>query len=162
MLVGATLAIFLARDSRYPRQKMTDKQAAEPGAAPLLPTLESPFSLTAAFKFGVIFLVIDIAGTLAQRAIGETGFYVISAVGGLLSSASAVASAANLTVTGTIPSRTAANGAIIASAMSALINLPLVARLAKDRVLTLKTAGVLAIIVLLAVIGCIIQAWNPL
>jgi uncharacterized membrane protein (DUF4010 family) len=124
----------------------------------VLPTLQSPFSLTAAFKFGVIFLALDIAGTLAQRVLGETGFYAVSAVGGLVSSASAVASAANLASSATIAPQIAGNGAVIASAMSALVNLPLVARLAKDNVLTLKTAGVLGMIVLLGVLGCVIQA----
>jgi hypothetical protein len=106
-----------------------------PQGAPL-PTLESPFSLTAAFKFGVIFLALRIAGTLAQRALGEAGFYAMSAVGGVVSSASAVASAANLAAAGTLPPQVAGIGAIIASATSALINLPLVARLAQDRALT--------------------------
>jgi uncharacterized membrane protein (DUF4010 family) len=158
MLAGATVAVFWQRTNTRESKDTMDKQASESNSAPLLPSLESPFSLTAAFKFGVIFLVIDIAGTLAQHALGETGFYLVSAVGGLISSASAVASAGTLAAAGTIPPQVAGNGAIIASAMSAVVNLPLVARLAKDRVLTLKTAGVLGIIILLAVLGCIIQA----
>ena len=119
--------------------------------------LESPFSLTAAFKFGVIFLALRSAGTLAQLALGEAGFYAVSAVGGVVSSASAVASAANLAAAGTLPSQVAANGAIIASAMSVIVNLPLVARVAKDRGLTLRTARVLGAIVLLGALGCIVQ-----
>ncbi len=39
--------------------------------APTLPTLESPFSLTAAFKFGFIFLALRIAGTLAERGLAR-------------------------------------------------------------------------------------------
>ncbi|MGN6732608.1 MAG: DUF4010 domain-containing protein [Candidatus Binatia bacterium] len=103
----------------------------------------------------------DVADTLAQRALGETGFYVVSAIGGVVSSESAVASAANLSAAGTLPPYVAGNGAIIASAMSAIVNLPLVARLAKDRRLTLKTAGALGTIFLLGVLGCIIQALYP-
>jgi uncharacterized membrane protein (DUF4010 family) len=55
--------------------------------------LEQPFSLKAALKFGVIFLVLSVAGVLAQRSLGVFGFYAVSIAGGLLSSASAVAAA---------------------------------------------------------------------
>jgi uncharacterized membrane protein (DUF4010 family) len=154
MLIGAIIATLLMRARRGTSQ---DNPIGEtPQGAPL-PTLESPFSLTAAFKFGVIFLALRIAGTLAQRALGQAGFYAVSAVGGVVSSASAVASAANLAAAGTLPPQVAGNGAIIASAMSALINLPLVAHLAQDRALTLRIAWVLGGIVLLGAVGCIIQ-----
>ncbi len=150
MLIGAIMATWLMRASSGDRIGETQQGA-------LLPTLQSPFSLTAAFKFGVIFLALRIAGTLAQRALGEAGFYAVSAVGGFVSSASAVASAANLAAAGTLAPQVAGIGATIASAMSALINLPLVARLAQDRVLTLRIARVLCGIVLLGAVGCIIQ-----
>jgi uncharacterized membrane protein (DUF4010 family) len=158
MIAGAAVAVLWRRGNPYNGKEMTDNPSRESrGGAPLLPTLESPFSLTAAFKFGVIFLALRIAGTLAQRALGEAGFYAVSAVGGLISSASAVASAANLAAAGTLPAQVAGNGAIIASAMSVTINLPLVARVAKDRGLTLRTARVLGGIVLLGAFGCVLQ-----
>jgi uncharacterized membrane protein (DUF4010 family) len=47
--------------------------------------LEQPFSLKAALKFGVIFLVLSVAGILAQRSLGVFGFYAVSIAGGLLS-----------------------------------------------------------------------------
>ena len=125
--------------------------------APTLPTLESPFSLTAAFKFGFIFLALRMAGTLAERGLGEAGFYAVSVVGGVVSSASAVASAANLAAAGTLMPHVAGIGAIIASAMSAIINLPLVARLGQDRALTLRIAWALGVIVVLGVFGCIFE-----
>jgi len=160
MIAGASIAIFWRRTDTHESESGRDEPPRiESSETTLLPTLQSPFSLTAAFKFGIIFLALDVAGTLAQRALGETGFYVVSAVGGLVSSASAVASAANLSSAGTLPPYVAGNGAVIASAMSAIVNLPLVARLAKDRRLTLKTAGALGTIFLLAVLGCIIQAF---
>jgi len=160
MIAGASIAIFWRRTDTHESESSRDEPPRiESSETTLLPTLQSPFSLTAAFKFGIIFLALDVAGTLAQRALGETGFYLVSAVGGLVSSASAVASAANLSSAGTLPPYVAGNGAVIASAMSAIVNLPLVARLAKDRRLTLKTAGALGTIFLLAVLGCIIQAF---
>jgi len=159
MIAGASIAITWRRTDTHDSESSRDDPSIESSETTLLPTLQSPFSLTAAFKFGIIFLALDVAGTLAQRALGETGFYLVSAVGGLVSSASAVASAANLSSAGTLPPYVAGNGAVIASAMSAIVNLPLVARLAKDRRLTLKTAGALGTIFLLAVLGCIIQAF---
>jgi hypothetical protein len=53
-------------------------------------------------------------------------------IGRFVSSASAVASAANLAASGAVSIQVAATGAVFASAMSAIVNLPLVARLAKD------------------------------
>ena len=157
MIAGAAVAVLWRRGNPHNGKGMTDSPSGESRGAPLLPTLESPFSLTAAFKFGVIFLALRIAGTLAQRALGEAGFYAVSAVGGVISSASAVASAANLGAAGTLPAQVAGNGAIIASAMSVIVNLPLVARVAKDRGLTLRTARVLGGIVLLGAFGCVLQ-----
>lgn len=157
MIAGAAVAVLWRRGNPYNGKDRTDNQSGEPRGAPLLPTLESPFSLTAALKFGVIFLALRITGTLAQRAIGEAGFYAVSAVGGVISSASAVASAANLAAAATLPAQVAGNGAIIASAMSVIVNLPLVARVARDRGLTLRTARVLGGIVLLGAFGCVFQ-----
>jgi uncharacterized membrane protein (DUF4010 family) len=154
MIAGAAVAVLWQGHQMRTGQDITDHQSGELS----LPTLESPFSLTAALKFGIIFLTLGIAGTFAQRALGEVGFYAVSAVGGVISSASAVASAANLAATGTLPPQAAGNGAVIASLISAMVNLPLVARIAKDRALTLKTAGVLGTIVFLGALGCIIQA----
>jgi uncharacterized membrane protein (DUF4010 family) len=162
MIAGASIAIFWRRTDTNNTDYGRSESWLESSLSTPLPALESPFSLTAAFKFGIIFLALDIAGTLAQRASGETGFYVVSALGGLVSSASAVASAANLSAAGTLSPYVAGNGAVLASAMSAIVNLPLVARLAKDRRLTIKTAGVLGAIFLLGILGCIIQAVYPL
>ncbi|MGH7874510.1 MAG: MgtC/SapB family protein [Candidatus Binatia bacterium] len=159
MIAGAAIVVLWQR--RLLQSVLSDTapesntEANQP--APTLPTLESPFSLTAAFKFGFIFLALRIAGTLAERGLGEAGFYAVSVVGGVVSSASAVASAANLATAGTLPPQVAGIGAIIASAMSALINLPLVARLGQDRALTLRIARVLGGIALLGAIGCLIQ-----
>ena len=56
--------------------------------------LELPFSLPLALKYGVVFLALHVLGNLAQRQFGDVGFYFVSAVGGLMSSASAVAAGA--------------------------------------------------------------------
>ena len=122
-------------------------------SAGTVPTVRSPFSLQAAIRFGAIFLALQVAGTLAERALGEAGFYAVSALGGLVSSASAVASAANLASTGTLSPMVAGVGAIVASLASALVNLPIVSRVARDRRLTRRVAVVIGGLLLVAALG---------
>jgi uncharacterized membrane protein (DUF4010 family) len=125
------------------------------------PEMASPFSLALALKYGLIFLALQVAGTLAQRSLGEAGFYAVSVVGGFVSSASAVASAGNLASAGTLSPSAAAIGALLASATSAFVNLPIVARVAGDRALTRRVALVLAALVVLGAVGVALQILVP-
>jgi uncharacterized membrane protein (DUF4010 family) len=137
------------------------RAAADAGGAsvePALTTLRSPFSLTAAFRFGVIFLVLHVTGTLAARMLGEVGEYAVSAVGGLVSSASAVASAAALGAGGTVTPQVSGLAAILASLTSAAITVPFVARIVGDRRLTRQIVASLGGIVAAAAIGVVVQA----
>jgi len=127
---------------------------------PLVTGLESPFSLTAALKFGAIFLALQIAGALALRALGHSGFYAVSLLGGAVSSASATAAAANLAATDALPPRVAGGGAILAALASATVHLPVVARVGRDRALTRRVAWVLAGIVVLGALGKVVQAYS--
>lgn len=97
--------------------------------------LPLPFSLTAALKYGLLFLVLHIAGVVTQQSMGEMGFYGISLIGGVVSSASAVAAAASLLTNESVSAHVASTGAVIASLASVFINLPLVLQ-ARDRSLT--------------------------
>jgi uncharacterized membrane protein (DUF4010 family) len=158
MLFGTATPLFTRRPrftarirDRSPRR--TDRQT--------LPTLESPFSLTAALKFGALFLALQIAGTLAQRALGTLGFYAVSLAGGMVSSAGAVASAASLAAAGTMPPHVAGVGAVLASAASAVIDLPIVARVGKNRALTRRVAVVLSATVLLGLAGALLEVVLP-
>jgi uncharacterized membrane protein (DUF4010 family) len=123
--------------------------------------MQSPFSLTAALKFGIIFLALRVAGTLAQRMLGTMGFYAVSVAGGVISSASAVAAAANLAAGDALPPNIAGTGAIVASLVSALVNLPVVARLAEDRTLAQRLAWVLGGIAVLGILGAFLQPHLP-
>jgi uncharacterized membrane protein (DUF4010 family) len=113
--------------------------------------------LTAALKFGLVFLALQVAGTLSQRALGTLGFYAVSVAGGVVSSASAVASAASLAASGTLSGGTAATGAVIATAASAIVDLPIVARVGRNRELTRKVAVALAATLLLGAAGVVLQ-----
>ena len=98
-----------------------------PGEA--APPVESPFSLKSALKFGLAFLLLSAAGILAQRFLGQIGFYAVSIAGGFVSSASAVVSAGTLAANGNLTPAIAGNGAVLASLTSLLVNLPLVSRI---------------------------------
>ncbi len=152
MLAGTGTAALLPR--RKPLVQSDEHADAE---RPPLPTLESPFSPTAALKFGALFLTLQIAGTLAQRALGTLGFYAVSLAGGVVSSASAVASAASLTAAGTLSPQVAGLGAIVASATSALVDFPIVGRVGRDRELTHRVAIVLCVTVFLGAIGALLE-----
>jgi uncharacterized membrane protein (DUF4010 family) len=147
LMMGAAFVVALLY---HREERASDRTAAAPAA---VPALRSPFSLQAAIKFGVIFLALQVTGTLAERTLGEAGFFAVSVVGGLVSSASAVASAGNLAAAGTLSPMVAAVGALLASVASGLVNLPIVARLTHDRRLTRRVAAVLGALVVAGAIG---------
>jgi uncharacterized membrane protein (DUF4010 family) len=74
--------------------------------------LSSPLSLVRVIKFAALFLVMA-AGTLGQRYFGNTGVLAFSLLGGLLSSASTTATAAALTVNGSVAPQIAAAGTVM-------------------------------------------------
>jgi uncharacterized membrane protein (DUF4010 family) len=118
-------------------------------------TLELPFSLRTALKYGLLFLVLHVVGVLAQRFAGAYGFLVVSCLGGLISSASAVAAAASLAANGSVATHVAGVGAVIASITSVLVNLPFVLR-ARDGRLAKKVIGSMLAI---SVAGLLGSAW---
>lgn len=108
--------------------------------------LESPFKLSAALKFGLVFLVLNVVGALAQRNFGSASFYFVSIAGGLLSSASSIASAATLIAHDKIPVMTGVNGVILSSLTSVVANIPLIRGLTKEAELKKKSCAALIII----------------
>ncbi len=119
--------------------------------------LESPFSLWSALKFGLVFLLLQVGGTLGQRYLGTLGFYAVSIAGGLFSSASAVASAGTLAAHGELTNPVAANGVVLAAITSALVNLPLIARVGRQRRLTMALGRALLLIAALGLLGTVVQ-----
>jgi len=136
MLVGSVS--FLVR--RFIRK---DDQTQENEGESLNLRIEAPFSLQSVLKFGVIFLVLQITGILAERAFGSFGFYIVTAIGGMFSSASAVSSAAALAANGSITPFAAGIGAIIASIISSAVDVMLVSRLTENPALSRRlTVGI--------------------
>src|SRR5574337_888396 len=119
--------------------------AGEPShLAPL--KLELPFSLPQALKYGVVFLMLHVLGGLTQRQFGDLGFYAVSIVGALLSSASAVAAAATLAAQGSLDASVAGTGAVLASMTSLLFSLAFVRRTRRPLLGRGLAAAMLAIV----------------
>jgi uncharacterized membrane protein (DUF4010 family) len=157
-LIGAALPLALMLLGSVALSRFGALPAAEE-ETPLALELQSPFSLMSAIKFGLIFLALQVVGTVAQNWLGQVGFYAVSLVGGVVSSASAVASAAALAEHGRIADVTAGTGAVLASLASALVNLPMVARVGGNRPLTRRLMLAMSLIGVLGILGAIGQLW---
>jgi uncharacterized membrane protein (DUF4010 family) len=118
-------------------------------------TLSSPLSIGHVLQFGTFFLMIEIAGNIASRVFGSWGFLTVSAIGGLFSSASAAVAAANLATRGAVSSDSAGVAVVLASMASAVVNIPLVARQAKDHSISTRLA-VLTGLQLISGIGALV------
>jgi uncharacterized membrane protein (DUF4010 family) len=110
-------------------------------------TLTSPISVTKVIWFGVLFISIQIAGTLLTKYFGSEGMLATGVFGGLVSSASTTAAAATMAMHGKITAALAGSTTVVTSLASAAVNLPIVWRTTKDktvlRALAMKMATVL-------------------
>ncbi len=149
LMFGAAVALAFAKRTR---------PAAAGSEVPDL-RLESPFSIRSALQLGLFFVGLQVAGTLAQRTLGEAGFYSVSILGGLVSSSSAVASAAALAAQRTISPWVAGTGAVLASLTSALVGLPLIARLSQSPSLKRRVAWALSAVTLVGLLGFVGNWW---
>jgi uncharacterized membrane protein (DUF4010 family) len=148
-LILMPCAFLVWRSKRKPHVPTAD--------GPVLP-LQSPFSLTSALKFGLIFLVMQMIGTAANSALGQFGFYAVSIVGGFVSSATSVASAAALVSHGKISASVGGTGAVLASLASAGMNMALVIRFSGQKRLNQRLATAHIFALALAVAGMVIQS----
>lgn len=119
--------------------------------------LDLPFSLPLALKYGAVFMVLHVAGALTQRQFGEYGFYFVCVVGGLMSSASAVAAAAALASQGALSPTVAGTGAVLASFTSIAFSLSFVLR-TKNTALIRRLATAMVCIAVAGLIGLL--AWD--
>jgi uncharacterized membrane protein (DUF4010 family) len=117
--------------------------------------LESPVSLQRVLSFAGLFLLIQVVSALGDRYLGRLGFLGISVLGGLVSSASTSAAAANMASHGQLPAALAGEGVVLASVASALINLPIIQRTAKNPTLSRRLA---LLTVVLSAIGIAVLA----
>src|SRR5271156_5440795 len=139
LIVMALVALVLVRRSR-----------ARAGDATSEIQLQSPVSIAHVLNFAGLFLLIQVVSTLGERHLGKFGFLGISVLGGLVSSASTTAAAANMVAHGQLQPGLAGTGVVLASLASALVNLPIIQRQAKNPALFRKLA---AFTIALAVLG---------
>lgn len=116
--------------------------------------IPSPFSVSSAIKFGIMFLIIQVVSTIALRELGEGGLYAVAILGGIISSVGAVASIANLAAQSEVTAQVAALGVVMTSVSSLLFCIPFVGKFGKDRYLTRRVA---VTILMMAGIGIIIS-----
>lgn len=115
--------------------------------------LSSPLSLISVLRFGLLFLALQVAGVLAQRQFGAGGFYIVCVLGGFVSSASAVASAATLNRARMISTSVAGTGVLLTTAVSILVNIILFSRIGRDWPMTKRYGVSTAIVIGLGVLG---------
>jgi uncharacterized membrane protein (DUF4010 family) len=112
-------------------------------------TLTSPVSLSKVLWFGMIFISIQIGGTLLTKYFGNYGMLATGFFGGLVSSASTTAAAATMAMHGKITAALAGSATVLTSLASAAVNLPIIWRTTRDksaaRGVTFKMATVLGI-----------------
>ncbi|HTS59072.1 MAG TPA: DUF4010 domain-containing protein [Terriglobales bacterium] len=121
-----------------------------------LPTelkISSPLSWARISKFGALFLLIQIAGDLAQRHLGELGFLALSVVGGLVSSASTTAAAALLVSRGQLTTAIGGTSVVLCSLSSALVDLPLVYQETRRNTSVIRSVAIASLLV--AAVGLI-------
>jgi uncharacterized membrane protein (DUF4010 family) len=110
-------------------------------------TLTSPIALTKVLWFGMVFIFIQVVGTLLTRYFGSGGMLATGVFGGLVSSASTTAAAATMAMHGKITAALAGSATVLTSLASAAVNLPIVWRTTKDKAvtkaLTIKLAAVI-------------------
>jgi uncharacterized membrane protein (DUF4010 family) len=112
------------------------------------PKLDTPISLKKVLGFGLLFVLIQVGGTLLTRIFGSYGILATGIFGGFVSSASTTAAAATMASHGQISASIAGNVAILSSLASAVINLPIIWRMIRDRALVRKFTTELSIIIL--------------
>jgi len=110
-----------------------------------------------------LFLLIQIVSTLSDRYLGKIGFLGISILGGLVSSASTSAAAANMVGLGETRAALAGYGVVLASVASALVNLPIIHRNAKNPSVSRRLA-ILTIVLSVVGLACLVleQRYWPL
>src|SRR6202050_4529827 len=124
-------------------------------------TLTSPVSISKVLWFGMLFISIQIVGTLLTKYFGNYGMLATGVFGGLVSSASTTAAAGTMAMHGKITAALAGSATVLTSLASAAVNLPIVWRTTKDRAamkgLSIKMATVIGIGIVAVAIDRIFQ-----
>jgi uncharacterized membrane protein (DUF4010 family) len=120
--------------------------------------MQSPISVRHALMFGALFVLITLAGELANRAFGQTGFLIVAAVGGLVSSASTSAAAGILAAKGALPPELAGYGVVVTSMASLVFHVPMAQIAGRDKEVTRRLARLSALILAAGAVGLVAEA----
>ena len=123
-------------------------------------SLTSPIQFRSVFSFAILFLAIQMMGTLAERYLGQLGFYGVSLVGGLVSSAGTTAAAANMVMRGKLDPGAAGVAAVLASMASTLVNLPVVYRVVRERNIVRRLSFISAGLVAAGAVVLLLLRWH--
>jgi len=121
--------------------------------------MRSPISLRHTLTFGVVFVVITLAGELAFRWLGQPGFLLVSILGGAVSSASTSAAAGILAAKGALDPALAGYGVVLASMSSLVFHVPTARMAGLSREDTRQLAVLSAIILAVGLAGLAAQAF---
>ncbi|HKV43562.1 MAG TPA: MgtC/SapB family protein [bacterium] len=121
--------------------------------------IKSPISIRYALTFGGLFVIITLAGQLANRAFPQTGFLIVSVLGGLVSSASTSAAAGILAAKGTLPPELAGYGVVLTSMASLAFHIPMAQMAGRDRSITHRLARLSALILAAGLAGLAAQVF---
>lgn len=94
--------------------------------------LGSPISLRRVAEFGLLFLAIQIATTLAERHWGHYGVYAIAVLGGIFNSASTTAAVGEMAAHQALSPLAAGVATVLASMASAVANAPVMNRVLRQ------------------------------
>ncbi len=119
--------------------------------------LESPFSMRNALAFGGVFLLVVVAGAVAQQQFGAAGFVATAALTGLVSSAGATTSAVALYRTDAIGSETAMFAVLLATAASIAVKAGLTS-ISPERALSRRVAAWSTVLIAVAVLASVATA----
>lgn len=136
LAMTAVCSLWILRPLQKERaeQRKAEKEGTDvypQSKTPPLMDLGSPVSIEKVLKFAALFLIIQIAGTLAQRHLGGSGLQIVSVIGGLVSSASTTAAAADLAFHGKAGPLQVAMAVVLTSIASAVVDLPIIHRESK-------------------------------
>ena len=154
--LGATLVPILAMSLVAGIWAWRDQKGANNDAVGSL-TLTSPISLPKVIWFGVLFIAIQLAGTLLTRWFGSYGMMATAVFGGLVSSASTTAAAATMAMHGKISPALAGSATVLTCLASAAVNLPILWRATKERAILRKATLELSTVIAVGIIAVVVD-----
>lgn len=121
--------------------------------------MRSPISVRHALTFGALFVLITLVSELAHRVFGETGFLLVSVLGGLVSSASTSAAAGILVARGALSPELAGYGVVFASMASLAFHVPMAQIAGRNREVTARLLRMSILILAAGAVGLVAQTF---